>query len=513
MKKEKALALLEGFPEITPEIEKDIKNTLTQYLITDGKKAYCTWCEEIIEIDEAPGHRETVHCPHCDKQVVSIRNHHNFCGSVVESVTNAVVFLSSPENENLYVRCFTVKLFFNAHQLMPCISFEETQRYVFTDKQAVRYGRDYHWEQRGSYWIKHKEDQWQARTKFTEPQFDDKRFDYDVFNAEAIRNTYLRHCEAPKYSGKYMLEYLRFFQKHPGAERLIKSGLGDYVRQSVESRNGMKERIKWDEHDVHKMLGVSRDVCGAIRCGRISLQDYLSIKDHFPNENLETLITFNRVVKYSYGALNYCTTATAEQEKTIVKFLAKSRATLSDYYDYLRLAAELGYDTAGDRSVKFPPHFAAAHDRLEGIRRALEEERKANELRKCEASFNQRICERKKLEFSCGDYIIIQPKSISDIVNEGKVLSHCVGGYAERHAEGKLTIMFLRKKSKPDKPYYTIEVSNDYHIVQCRGYKNNWESSGGKPKPQEIKNVEKQYQDYLDGIAAKSKKKARKKTA
>lgn len=89
-----------------------------------------------------------------------------------------------------------------------------------------------------------------------------------------------------------------------------------------------------------------------------------------------------------------------------------------------------------------------------------------------------------------------------------------VGGYAERHATGKLTIMFLRRKSAPDEPYYTMEVSNDYKIVQCRGYKNNWVTNGGQEKPQEIINVEKKYQQYLDGIAAKkSKTKSRRKTA
>ena len=74
--------------------------------------------------------------------------------------------------------------------------------------------------------------------------------------------------------------------------------------------------------------------------------------------------------------------------------------------------------------------------------------------------------------------------------------------------------MFLRRKSAPDEPYYTIEVSNDYKIVQCRGYKNNWVTNGGQEKPQEIINVEKMYQQYLDGIAAKkSKTKSRRKTA
>ena len=55
--------------------------------------------------------------------------------------------------------------------------------------------------------------------------------------------------------------------------------------------------------------------------------------------------------------------------------------------------------------------------------------------------------------------------------------------------------MFLRKISEPDKPYFTVEVSNDYRIIQCHGYKN--DKNG---KPQEITEFEEQYQQYLEGL-------------
>ena len=90
------------------------------------------------------------------------------------------------------------------------------------------------------------------------------------------------------------------------------------------------------------------------------------------------------------------------------------------------------------------------------------------------------------------------------------MLSHCVGGYADRHTNGKLSIMFLRRKDEPDKPYYTIEVGNDLTIRQCRGYKNNVISTGGKEKPQEIKDFETKYQNYLMQVYAKRAEEAKK---
>lgn len=65
---------------------------------------------------------------------------------------------------------------------------------------------------------------------------------------------------------------------------------------------------------------------------------------------------------------------------------------------------------------------------------------------------------RKTLEFEDKDYLIRLPVDKNEIVKEGMELHHCVGSYAERYETGDTTIMFLRKKSEPDKPFYTIEV-------------------------------------------------------
>lgn len=114
------------------------------------------------------------------------------------------------------------------------------------------------------------------------------------------------------------------------------------------------------------------------------------------------------------------------------------------------------------------------------------------------------------MEFESGELIVIQPKEIQDIIEEGRTLHHCVGGYANRHAAGELTIMFLRKKDEPDTPYYTIEVSNELKIVQCRGYRNN---NAGNKKTQDIINFENEYQKYLKSVDLKNRLKKLKKGA
>ena len=55
-------------------------------------------------------------------------------------------------------------------------------------------------------------------------------------------------------------------------------------------------------------------------------------------------------------------------------------------------------------------------------------------------------------------------------------MHHCVGGYADRHAEGKLAILFIRKVSDMFTPYVTVEV-NGSEVKQVQGMNNKptWE--------------------------------------
>ena len=81
-------------------------------------------------------------------------------------------------------------------------------------------------------------------------------------------------------------------------------------------------------------------------------------------------------------------------------------------------------------------------------------------------------------EFSYGDLCIVVPGSTEEIIMEGRTLKHCVGGYAARHFNDQVTILFLRHKRKPDTPFVTIEIKprsktkEEIMIRQIHGYRN-----------------------------------------
>lgn len=114
---------------------------------------------------------------------------------------------------------------------------------------------------------------------------------------------------------------------------------------------------------------------------------------------------------------------------------------------------------------------------------------------------------RRYLEFSVPalDLMLRLPLSIREIISEGAKLNHCVASYADRHREGALNILFLRRISDPDTPYYTVEVREN-EIQQCRGRKNNGDNN---PKPPTVRRFEELYQAHLDEIEAKHRKEAK----
>lgn len=104
----------------------------------------------------------------------------------------------------------------------------------------------------------------------------------------------------------------------------------------------------------------------------------------------------------------------------------------------------------------------------------MEEERKRKEAAELEEAYKPRykkLCKKYK-GYSYPGIQLVVPKNAESIIKEGKDLRICVGGYASRHCNGVTTILFIRKPSDLGKSWFTIEIDNADHIVQCHGFKN-----------------------------------------
>ncbi len=68
--------------------------------------------------------------------------------------------------------------------------------------------------------------------------------------------------------------------------------------------------------------------------------------------------------------------------------------------------------------------------------------------------------------------MVVAPNGAADLVVEGNELRHCVKSYIQKIIDGYTNVMFIRKKNEPDKPFFTVEISNDGQIEQVHGFAN-----------------------------------------
>ena len=97
----------------------------------------------------------------------------------------------------------------------------------------------------------------------------------------------------------------------------------------------------------------------------------------------------------------------------------------------------------------------------------------------------------KRFSYTANGLIIRPAISTYEIITEGKILNHCVGGYIEFYANGRTNLFFIRKQENPQDPFYTVEIDKDMKkIIQCRGRRNK------NPTP-EVKVFIEEYEKFL----------------
>ena len=129
-----------------------------------------------------------------------------------------------------------------------------------------------------------------------------------------------------------------------------------------------------------------------------------------------------------------------------------------EYLDYLQMQQNF----YGKIKEKYPAHFKTEHDVM-----AL----KVNQARlvaKCE-NFGQQNETIKDLAYTGNGYCIVIPTKPEDLAEEGINLSHCVGDYIERGAEGECHILFLRRRGAPERSLVTLQLSGK-QICQAQGF-------------------------------------------
>ena len=153
-------------------------------------------------------------------------------------------------------------------------------------------------------------------------------------------------------------------------------------------------------------------------------------------------------------------------------YIVTQNTNIYSYIDYYNACEYLNIDMS-DTKNRYPKDFRRWHNiRIDEYRtaKALKDEEKRK------AMYNQFADIANKflpLERNRGEgYVVIIAKSPAELVEEGKVLSHCVGSmnYDQKFIREESLIFFVRPISDIHTPYVTMEYSiAKKKILQCYG--------------------------------------------
>lgn len=282
------------------------------------------------------------------------------------------------------------------------------------------------------------------------------------------------------------IDYLERYRQTPQIELLVKMGLNGVVEKLIKCNYGIVADEYARRPDL--FLGIRKERVRQLirRKGDTQLLEVMQMEkrhgQNWTDEQIEHLAEtclsgtqvematrymtlqklINRIEKYAgceYGTA--CSSASS-----------RIRHIATIYTDYLSMRINLGYDL-NNTVYQQPRDLEAEHNKM--VMETNKEEMDKHLRKVTEKYPNIRHSYRglrNKYFYEDDRYIIRPARSAEEIVMEGRLLHHCVGGdnYLNKHNRGITYILMLRFKKEPDIPYITVEIdAKEHRVIQWYG--------------------------------------------
>lgn len=319
---------------------------------------------------------------------------------------------------------------------------------------------------------------------------------YDMIGLPELQKSALRWCrlEQVRIASDDFIELLTaacFYPKQ--VEWLVKLGLQDAVRDLAGRGVKNAAAVKWNANTPAAFLGCGVKELDAITKESdrplVALRIYRALHDMTQAPTPEECAALadcadDRTLRVllprmkRYGLRIPKLISYLEKIRRHGKIHGSNNAALSAYADYITAADGCGLDLSNTIHL-LPRDFWEKHDTVTAAWSAICANRRNSEAN---AKYKARLPKLTARYLYWSDTLLIRaPVNAGEIVEEGKQLEHCVGGYADRHLSGKTTILFLRRRDKPHVPLVTIEMDGNT-IRQVYGYRNDCASCPENPK-------------------------------
>lgn len=471
---------IDGLPKKVAQWVDDSVLLESRYLFTRRENGvrygYCTHCHKdvVLELDRTycevdvlninRKHKEIGFCPAC-KSPVQFRDMGRGRGRLVDE--GYVVFADRLRDGGVLVRAGFVRRDYSEEIRDVGTDFFERYRIYYNTDVDVAWNKVYSYY--GGY-------NWGRMTTIPEPSAgqpyytSEKNYIYTRyygFTDEIFKKTNLKYAqiETVMSDSRYVevCSYLDRFVKNPElVEKLVKEGFLVFA-----SHQYCQAQINRRAKTVSAALGLNKKELRELEDKTDTSVKYAQIAKAYG-------ITPAQARKYaSYGSTSIENVEKHLPFKKAVKYLDKQEETIYTLCDYWRDCEKLKLDLKRE-DILLPPNLAQAHQRTNEALAEARRQKELEETRRMQEEFGKRL---KKLErdfdFESGALLIRPARSHAELIDEGSALHHCVATYAQKHLSGQTVIFFIRKKSEPDKPFYTLEYNpKTENIVQCRGLHN-----------------------------------------
>lgn len=469
------------FPEVTPEMADFCSNHAllhSRYLFTRNipkfrdQWGYCTHCNKSTFINaEKTGplkHKSFWRCPHCFSSV-EVRHEHYKRSRMVDDAYFVYYEKSRIDPSAVVAMGLYVVRDYRGDIKKVETKFKAVALYLFSPKNNQMIFRSTY------------SDSWRVSSSIFSLAkgsmfYKDCAVSLESVSA-AIHGTPLQYAPWHRYTHQSpdLVTFFELASKYPSIEYLTKMNLEHLVKDKLLGRQTYNA-IHWRGKNLQKVLRLSKAEINALVASKIEA-DFLLLKCyHFFKKN-GIHLTFAET-----ESMKELVSGTSEMEKLLretsldklVKYILKQlrregaakrysngkqvMLTISDYWKECRT---LGYDLNREH-VRYPNNLDKAH---------TASTEKINP--KKNAGLNRKIQERldklkEMFDFESNVFFIRPVRDSSELIREGRLLRHCVAGYATRYATGETNILVLRKCEEPNVPFFTVEVKG-FAIQQIYG--------------------------------------------
>ena len=250
-----------------------------------------------------------------------------------------------------------------------------------------------------------------------------------------------------KHSRIDTLHYLDFWYMHPKVELLTKAKCFNLIQDLMNYRGSMSEIERWIKIDKEIMK--------------------IIIKHNLNYDQSKMAIRYKlRQLKYIKLAVRYRLDVDSRMMKRVSKildYLDEQKMHCSFYTDYLSMAEDLGMNMR-DKTILYPINLSEAHDDVMVKYKDVKDIIITEKIQAYADELKVYVYEDKGL--------LIRPAvSQTELINESKMLNHCVRKYAKNMSKRKTAIFFIRDIKNPNNPFVTLELK-DKNVVQVRARKN-----------------------------------------